>query len=138
MRPPYLVMEATRTGLATLSAAACGLILAAFVLGAGCAHQASALAITGTTLDGAGITFEAVEAGMHSASDAHVLTAAQVEGWNDFLARWKVAYPNACAAWRAAKAKGDDSGAEQAAAALAELLGQLNSWATVLTEARKP
>lgn len=105
---------------------------------AACAHQTSALAITGTTLDGAGITLEAVEAGMHSASNAHALTAAQAEGWNDFLSRWKIAYPNAVAAWRKAKAKGDDSGMEQASAALVELLGQLNSWASVLTEVRKP
>lgn len=105
-----------------------------FFVTAACAHAPSALIITGSTLDAAGITMESVEAGMRSASDARELTREQVLAWNDFLARWKVGYPDACAAWRAAKAKQDDSSAEQAAAALAVLIGQLNDWASVVAK----
>lgn len=91
----------------------------------------TAVEITAATLDGAGIAFEGVAAGMQLASDAHELSAAQVEAWNDFLARWKAAYPNACAIWRAAKQTGDADLAAQATAIIVKLLGQLDSWIAV-------
>lgn len=91
----------------------------------------TAVEITAATLDGAGITFEGVAAGMRLASDAHELSVAQVEAWNDFLARWKAAYPNACAIWRAAKSTGDDVLAARAASILATMLGQLDSWIAI-------
>lgn len=98
-----------------------------------CAHtQQPALIITASTLDAAGITFESVAAGMQTASDNRALTREQVLAWDDFLERWRKGYKLACADWRAAKAKGDASGAEQAEAAVASLIGQLNEWASVL------
>lgn len=100
-----------------------------------CAHtQQSALIITASTLDAAGVTFEAVAAGMQTASDNRALTREQVLAWNDFLERWRKGYKLACADWRAAKAKGDASGAEQAGAAVGALIGQLNEWASVLAK----
>lgn len=114
-------------------------ILSILFLSISCAHNQNAgLIITGSTLDAAGITFEATLAGMESASSANVLTRGQVIGWNDFLARWQKAYPDACKAWRKADAAQDESGLAEASAALAELLTQLNDWAAVLTKTRAP
>lgn len=97
-----------------------------------CAHApAAALAVTGETLDAAGIAFETTAAGMQAASDAHTLTAEQVYAWNDFLARWKAGYPGACALWRAAKSTGDLALAAQAEALIATFLAQLATWQTV-------
>lgn len=98
----------------------------------------SAITVTGDVLDGAGITFEAVSAGMKSASDAHALTAAQVEAWNAFLVRWRAGYHVGAKAWRDAKAKADGTAAEQAEAALGSLLGELASWGFVVAKAATP
>jgi hypothetical protein len=97
-----------------------------------CAHAPSALVVTGDVLDGAGVTFEAVAAGMQSASDSHALTREQALAWNDFLARWKAGYHGAAALWRTAKATHDEPLAEQAAAVLGTLLGQLATWQAVV------
>jgi hypothetical protein len=74
----------------------------------------------------------AVAAGMQSASDAHALTREQALAWNDFLARWKAGYHGAAALWRTAKATHDEPLAEQAAAVLGTLLGQLATWQAVV------
>lgn len=113
------------------------LVLSVGLVAPSCAHAqpASAITVTGDVLDGAGITFEAVLAGMKSASDAHALSATQVEAWNDFLARWRAGYHLTAKAWRDAKAKADGTGAEQAEAALGSLLGELAAWQFVIAKA---
>jgi hypothetical protein len=106
-----------------------------------CAHTGpapSAIAVTGDVLDGAGITFETVAAGMKAASNAHALSVADVEAWNDFLARWKAGYHLTAKAWRDAKARADGTGVEQAEAALGALLGELAQWQFVVAKAATP
>jgi hypothetical protein len=107
-------------------------IMSILFLGISCAHAPSAVVVTGDVLDVAGVAFEATAAGMRSASDAHALSVAQVEAWNDFLARWKAGYPGAAALWREAVRTKDDALAAQAGAVVTTLMGQLAVWQTVV------
>jgi hypothetical protein len=101
-----------------------------------CAHAPTTpLIVSGEVLDGAGITFEAVAAGMQSLSDAHELTRERVLAWNDFLERWRAGYHSAAKAWRAAR--GADGGVDQAEAVLTSLLSELATWQFVVAGIRK-
>jgi hypothetical protein len=105
-------------------------------LGSSCAHaQApSVLQVTGETLDAAGALFEATLAGMESANQQHLLTQAQLDGWNGFVARWTEGYRVSAEAWKAAAAKGDEPAEQQAAAALGSLMGELGVFSAMLAK----
>lgn len=101
-----------------------------------CAARVQPIVITGHVLDGGGMTFEAIEAGMMAASDRHALTREQALAWNDFRARWDSGYRSAAKQWKDAKANLDEPAAQQAAALITSLLAELATWQGVVLGAK--
>lgn len=100
-----------------------------------CAHaQVSPLQVSEDVLHGAALTFEATSAGMRSVNG--LLTEAQRVAWNGFAAKFDAGFKVASDAARAAEAKHDESGVQQAGAALGALLGELTTFEVMLAQVK--
>lgn len=118
---------------AHMSSALRNYALAVSIFLAACATtKVQPIVITGHVLDGAGMTFESVEAGMVAASNRNALTREQTLAWNDFRARWSAGYMSARKTWKEAKANLDEPAAQQALDIISSLLGELATWQTVV------
>lgn len=103
-------------------------LVAAVVLSSSCAHAPSALRITGTTLDAAEVTCEATHAAVIALNEQHRISQSQVEGWNAFLAKFQVVFPDASRIWEGAANNGSATLQQQAEAILQTLLSELDTW----------
>ena len=106
-----------------------------------CAHapKAQPIVISAHVLDGAGMTFEATSLAIHMAcpsAENCAFTRAQTLAWNDFAGRWDAAYRLGVEQWKDAKTRLDQPAADQAAALLTGLLGELATFQFVAQGAK--
>lgn len=96
-----------------------------------CTHV-SALVITGGSLDGVAISFEATAAAMRSAKDSGALSQKQVDDWNAFLPKFKASYHIAAELWKSAEVTNDQATVAQVTAIIGTLVGQLDQFTALV------
>lgn len=113
-----------------------GFTLAVVCLSLACAHAPPALVITGDMLHAAKLSFVGTKAGMRAADNQRLLTREQVLTWNVFEQKFDKSWGAACDLWEAAEVAQDKAQADQAAAIIAALLGELGTFSEVLASTR--